>query len=259
MSYETILFEVREGAGHITLNRPDKYNAFTRQLHQELQDALKAAERDRAVRAVVITGAGKAFCSGQDLGEAAAQQGPLGDAVRRLYNPLVQRLRGMEKPVLAAVNGVAAGAGMSLALACDLRIASERASFTTAFVNIGLVPDTAISFVLPRLVGMAKAMELCLMGDRITAADAERLGLVNRTYPEAEFPAAVEQWAARLARGPRSMGYIKRMLNRSVTTPDLDSQLEHEAWFQELASRTGDAREGITAFLEKRPAQFKGE
>lgn len=256
MAYETILYEVAGGLATITLNRPDKYNAFTRLMHTELQDALKAAEKDANVRCLTITGAGKAFCSGQDLTDLGG--GPIGAAVQRYYNPLVQKLRSMEKPVLAAVNGVAAGAGMALALACDLRVASEKASFTTAFVNIGLVPDTAASYFLPRLVGLGKAAELSLLGERIGAAEAERIGLVNKVVPEADFAAAWQAWAQKLAAGPRSQGLIKRMLSRSLIN-NLAEQLELEAWFQELAGNSADAGEGIAAFVEKRAPQFKGK
>lgn len=256
MPYETLLYEVADGLAVITLNRPDKFNAFTRKMHAELQDALKGAERDAAVRCIAITGAGKAFCSGQDLTDLTGE--PIGNLVRRQYNPLIQKIRSLEKPVLAAINGVAAGAGMALALACDLRVASEKASFTTAFVNIGLVPDSAASYFLPRLVGLTKAAELALLGERISAAEAERIGLVNKVVPEAEFAAAWQAWASKLAAGPRSQGLIKRMLNSSLTN-NLEQQLELEAWFQDLAGSSEDAREGIAAFVEKRPPRFQGK
>lgn len=256
MAYETILYAAADGLAVITLNRPEKFNAFTRKLHTELQDALRAAEKDSAVRCLVITGAGKAFCAGQDLTDLGG--GPIGEVVRRYYNPLIARLRNLEKPVIAAINGVAAGAGLSLALACDLRVAAATATFTTAFVKIGLVPDSAASYFLPRLVGPARAAELFLLGERIGAAEAERMGLVNKVVPEAEFAAAWQGWAQKLAAGPLAQGLIKRLLNRSLTS-SLEQQMELEAWFQELAGASADAGEGIAAFVEKRPARFRGQ
>ena len=263
MAYETIRADVSEGLLTITLNRPDAYNAFTPTMGRELADALKDARRDAAVRAIVITGAGKAFCSGQDLkmvdelmpdGRAPA----LGELLRRHYNGLILAMRRLDKPILASVNGVAAGAGMSLALACDLRIASERASFVQAFVNIGLVPDCGSLYFLPRIVGLAKALELSLLGERIDAREALRLGLVTRVVLEDELPAATAELAGRLAAGAgRALGLTKRGLNRALET-NLEDMLEQEALLQEIAGRTDDFREGVTAFKEKRPARFSG-
>lgn len=257
MPYETILYEVTGGVGRITLNRPDKFNSFTEKLHRELQDALKQAERDPAVRSIVLTGAGKAFCAGQDLDEARAT-GPLGDVVRRYYNPLIQKLRSIEKPVIAAVNGAAAGAGASLALACDLVVMSEKAYYMLAFVKVGLVPDSGASYWLPRLIGYHRAMELALSGDRMTAQRALELGLCNKVVPAAELEGAVSEWAGRLAQGPRSMGLIKRQFHRGMSY-DLDDLLEYEAFGQEIAGHTADAQEGIAAFLEKREPKFQGK
>jgi 2-(1,2-epoxy-1,2-dihydrophenyl)acetyl-CoA isomerase len=261
MAYETVLYQVDGGVATISLNRPDKLNSFTRQMHQDLMAALKEAEKDQNVRCVVLTGAGRGFCAGQDLDEAMAiSQGKsetrLGDVVRKAYNPLITKLATMEKPVLAAINGVAAGAGASLAMACDLRIASDKASFSLAFVKIGLVPDSGASYFLPRLVGLTKAMELCLLGDKIDAAEAERIGLVNKTVPDAEFAATVQAWAQRLAQGPRSMGLIKRQLRHQDL--DLAGMLEYEAYQQEIAGTSEDAAEGIRSFLEKRAPRYTG-
>jgi 2-(1,2-epoxy-1,2-dihydrophenyl)acetyl-CoA isomerase len=263
VSYETLLAETTEGVLTLTLNRPEVYNAFTPQMGRELTDALRAAGRDRAVRAVVITGAGRGFCSGQDLtlvDEVLAGEGPpsLGGLIRQHYTGLILAMRRLEKPILASVNGVAAGAGMSLALACDLRIASDTASFLQAFVKIGLVPDSGSMYFLPRLVGLAKALELCLLGERVSAEEAQRIGLVSRVVPAEELPAATSELARKLAAGAgRALGLTKRGLNRALET-DLDGMLEYEALLQEVAGRTADFREGVIAFKEKRPATFTG-
>jgi 2-(1,2-epoxy-1,2-dihydrophenyl)acetyl-CoA isomerase len=263
VTFETLTVETRDGIQTITLNRPEVYNAFSDKLTYELQDALKGAERDADARVLIITGAGKAFCSGQDVAELKERYVPghvphLGNDIRRRYNPIAQRLRQMDKPVIAAVNGVAAGAGMSLALACDVRIASDQASFLAAFINVGLVPDTASTFTLPRLVGLGKAMELCLTGDRITAEEAHRIGLVNRVVPADDLGAEAEKLAARLAALPaRGIALIKHLLNQSFDN-DLLRQLEAEAFAQETAGLTEDHVEGVIAFIEKRKPQFKG-
>ncbi|HYG60790.1 MAG TPA: enoyl-CoA hydratase-related protein [Symbiobacteriaceae bacterium] len=255
MSYEALLYEVATGVGRITLNRPDKLNSFNDALHKEFLDVLKKAERDDAVRCVVITGAGRGFCAGQDLQALGTR--PVADIVREYYNTWITKIRTMEKPVLAAVNGVAAGAGCSLALACDLVIMSEKASFVQAFVKVGLVPDSGASYFLPRLLGYHKAMELALFGDKVAAEDALRLGLCNRVVAEAEFAHTVGEWAGRLARGPRSMGWIKRQFTRGLEQ-GLAEVLELEAYDQAAAAATADAREAIAAFLEKREPNFTG-
>ncbi|MFZ5815660.1 MAG: enoyl-CoA hydratase-related protein [Bacillota bacterium] len=256
MSYETILYTVDEaGVCTITLNRPDKLNAFNSTQHKEFIEALSRAEKESGVRCVVITGAGRGFCAGQDLD--AVGKGPIGEVVRKFYNTWITKLRTMEKPVLAAVNGVAAGAGCSLALACDLIIMSEKASYVQAFVKIGLVPDSGASYFLPRLIGYHKAMELALFGDKVSAQEALALGLCNRVAPEAEFSEMVSAWAQRLAKGPRSMGWIKRQFTRGLDRP-LSEILELEAYMQEAAGNSADAKEGIAAFLEKREAKFTG-
>lgn len=255
MPYETVLYEVASGICSITLNRPEKLNAFNDTLHKEFIDALKKAERDDTVRCVIITGAGRGFCAGQDL-EAVGNR-PVANIVREFYNTWVMKLRTMEKPVLAAVNGVAAGAGASLALACDLVIMSEKALFIQAFVKVGLVPDSGASYFLPRLIGYHKAMELALFGDKVTAQQALAMGLCNWVAEEAAFSQTVGEWAARLARGPRAMGWIKRQFSRGLEQ-SLEETLELEAYDQDAASRTADAQEAITAFLEKREPRFTG-
>ncbi len=246
-----------DGSGvlRITLNRPERLNAFNQAQHEGLIAALKEAERNAAVRCVVITGAGRAFCAGQDL--ASLGDMAVGDLLRRYYNRWVAQIRSLEKPVLAAVNGVAAGAGVSLALACDLIVMAESASFTQAFVRVGLVPDSGASYFLPRLVGYHKAMELALFGDPIRASEALELGLCNRVVPDAELEAAVNEWAGRLARGPRSMGWIKRQINRGLER-SLEEVLALEAYLQEAAAETADAREGVRAFAERREPRFTG-
>jgi len=256
---ETILLKRHEGILTITLNRPDVLNAFNDQMSAEMQDALREAERDAAVRCLVLTGAGRGFCSGQDLRDRAGNtQFSFVDSLRRRYNPIITRLRAIEKPVLAAVNGVAAGAGCSLALACDLRLASAKASFIEVFARVGLVPDSGSTYLLPRLVGLGKAFELCYLPDPVTAADALTIGLVNWVVPEEEFATRVSQIADRLARGPtKGYGLIKRALNHNLAV-DLESALDYEAMLQEAAGRTDDHREGVGAFLEKRDAKFEG-
>ena len=259
VSYETILYEKQSGVATITLNRPQALNAFTPQMNLEFQDALKDGDADSNVRCFLITGAGRAFCAGQDLkGRTKEQRGSLGESLRERYNPMILRIRRTEKIVVAGVNGVAAGAGCNLALACDLRVASEEARFIQAFVRVGLAPDSGGSFFLPRLVGLSKAFELLLLGDPVDAREALRIGLVAKVVPAAEFPAAMKEIAERIGRGPRSTGLIKRALNRSLL-PELEAQLDYEACLQEIAGRSADYDEGVRAFLEKRTPVFTGK
>lgn len=255
--YETILYTAEGGVGRITLNRPDKLNSFNEKMHRELQDALKQAGRDGSVRCLVLTGGGKAFCAGQDL-EEAMSKGPLGDTVRRFYNPLIQALRSLEKPIIAAVNGAAAGAGASLALACDLIVMSEKSYLMLAFVKVGLVPDSGASYWLPRLIGYHPAMEMALSGDRMTAQRALELGVCNQVVAPEALAGTVSELASKLAKGPRSMGLIKRQFHRGMSW-GLDEVLEYEAYGQEIAGQTADAQEGIAAFLAKREPNFQGK
>ncbi len=255
MEYQTLLYHTEGGVATITLNRPDKLNSFTTTMHKEFQTVLRQVERDHAVRVAVITGSGRAFCAGQDLQDMPTL--PLGDFVRRNYNAWILQIRNLEKPVIAAVNGVAAGAGCSLALACDLVIMSQKASLLQAFVKVGLVPDSGASYFLPRLIGYHKAMELALFGDKVSAEQALSMGLCNRVVPEAELADVVSQWAGRLAKGPRSMGWIKRQVSRGLEQ-GLGEVLELEAFNQESAASTADASEAISAFLEKREPTFTG-
>jgi 2-(1,2-epoxy-1,2-dihydrophenyl)acetyl-CoA isomerase len=251
------------GVRTIRLNRPEALNAFNRQLFEELHDVLRGVERDETVRIVVLTGAGRAFCVGQDLREIQSQPdvnetSRLGTLLRSRYNTLIVQLRTVQKPVVAAVNGVAAGAGMSLALACDLRVASGQARFVSAFSRIGLVPDSGMLYFLPRVIGWSKAYELMLTSDEINAEEALKLGLVNKVMEGDDFELAVQEYAARLAQGP-SVAYqlIKRGLLRSEIS-NLESMLELEAQYQDIAGRTEDFREGLDAFVAKRRPHFKG-
>ena len=262
-AYTTIRYEIAEGVATVTLDRPEVFNAFNDTMSAEVLAALKAASRDAAVRCVVITGAGKAFCAGQDLGSRSVADFDatlhLGESVRERYNPIIRLIRTMEKPVLCALNGVAAGAGCSIALACDMRVASTKASLVQAFVKIGAAPDSGASFFLPRLVGLGRAAELLFLGDKLEAAEAERWGLVNRVALPEDLPALVAELAGRLAAAPtRAIALAKRALNKALDT-DLEATLDHEAHMQELAGRTRDYREGVSAFTEKRQPVYTGQ
>jgi 2-(1,2-epoxy-1,2-dihydrophenyl)acetyl-CoA isomerase len=252
--------EIADRVATVTLDRPDVLNAFDRALKEELLGALRAAARDRDVRAVVVTGAGRAFSAGQDLKERqGSETTPLDQELRERYNPIVLAIRSMEKPVIAAVNGVAAGAGMSLALACDIRIASEEASFIEVFGRVGLVPDTGSTWFLPRLVGPAKALELMWTTDPIDAKTALSLGLVNRVVPAGELMAETRALAMRLASAaPLALALAKRAVNRGLEI-GLVEALDYEASLQGIAGRSKDYAEGVRAFVEKRPARFTGE
>lgn len=261
-AYTTIRYEVAEGVATLTLARPEVFNAFNDVMSGEVHAALKQAARDAAVRCVVITGEGKAFCAGQDLGSRTVADFDaalhLGESVRERYNPIIRLIRTMEKPVLCALNGVAAGAGCSIALACDMRVASTKASLVQAFVKIGAAPDSGASFFLPRLVGLGRATELLFLGDKLEAAEAERWGLVNRVAEPEALPQLVADLAARLAAAPtRAIALAKRALNKAMDE-DLEATLSHEAHMQELAGRSEDYREGVSAFLEKRPPRYAG-
>ncbi|WP_018131978.1 enoyl-CoA hydratase-related protein [Effusibacillus pohliae] len=256
--YETILYEAADGIAKITLNRPDKFNAFTEQMHRELIDALKRAGKQENVRCIVLTGNGKAFNAGQDLGEVQGTEIDFGEFLRKRYNPLILQMRNTEKPVLAAVNGVAAGAGMSLALACDIRLASDKASFANVFVNIGLVPDSGGCYFLPRIVGIGKALELAFTGEKVSAEEAYRIGLVNRIFPAETFATDVMEYAGRLAKLPtKAIGLIKRTMYKGLAST-LEETLEYEALAQEIAGSTEDHKEGVDAFFAKRTPVFKG-
>jgi len=248
----------REGAVlTITLNRPDVLNAFNSHMHRALAAALKEA-RDPGVRAVVITGAGRGFCVGQDLTEFREAPGDIGSRLRHNYHPNILAIRALEKPVIAAVNGAAAGAGMSFACACDLRLAADSAAFIPAFINIGLIPDSGGSYFVTRILGPARAFEWLTSGKKLTAAEAHTWGLVSEVVETDALAARAAELAARLADMPtRGIGMTKRLVDSSVGA-SLEEQLEREAQLQTAATQTEDFREGVSAFLEKRPPKFKG-
>lgn len=259
-TFTALRYGVADGVATIVLDRPDALNSLEATLKRDLASALREAGRDPAVRAVVLTGAGRAFCAGQDLRERLAPGAtPLDVEVRTRFNPLVLALRRLEKPVVAAVNGVAAGAGVALAFACDLRIAASSASFVLAFGRIGLVPDSGASWFLPRLVGASRAAELLLLSDPLPAAEALRIGLVNRVVPPEALADEAHALAVRLASGaPRAMALTKRALDRALDQ-GLEAQLDYEASLQGIAGRTADHAEGLAAFVEKRAPRFTGD
>jgi 2-(1,2-epoxy-1,2-dihydrophenyl)acetyl-CoA isomerase len=252
--------EVADSIATLTLDRPAALNSLTVSLKDELLATFRRLAREREVRAIILTGAGRAFCAGQDLHERLEPDAaPLATEIRERYNPLILAMRSIDKPIVGAINGVAAGAGASLAFACDIRIAAESASFVLAFGRIGLVPDSGATWFLPRLVGPAKAAELALIGDSLSAPDAERYGLVARVVPPDTLPAEARELASRLAGGaPRAIALTKRALDRSWDMT-LEEALEYEAYLQGIAGATDDHREGIAAFVEKRPPRFSGE
>ncbi|MRX71852.1 2-(1,2-epoxy-1,2-dihydrophenyl)acetyl-CoA isomerase [Bacillus lacus] len=256
--YETVLYEVRNATAYITLNRPETYNAFTEQLNKDLGSAVKAASRDDSVRVLVVTGAGKAFCSGEDLG-GVSENMDHGEVLRSRYNPMLLEIERCEKPIVAAVNGVAAGAGMSLALSCDFRVASEKASFVEAFIHVGLVPDAGNLYFLPRIIGHAKALELAVFGEKVSAEKALNVGLVTEVYSHESWEEDVSLFADRLAKLPtKAVGLIKRNLRASWSST-YQEFLERDAQAQRIAGKTDDHREGVQSFIEKRKPLFTGK
>ncbi len=253
-----ILFSVEQNVATITLNRPTVFNSFNMEMATECQKCLDECQTNEDIRAVYITGAGKAFCAGQDLDEAINGPG-IRKIVQHTYNPIIQKIRAIEKPVVAAVNGVAAGAGANIALACDIVVASEAASFIQAFSKIGLVPDSAGTFFLPRIIGLQKASALMMLGDKVKANEAEQMGMIYKVFPVESFQEESMKLALKLAKMPtKGLGLTKRLLNNSFTN-SLDQQLAMEEALQHEAGQTHDYKEGVNAFLEKRKPVFKGK
>ena len=260
MSNNSILIKVENHVAFITLNRPEVFNSFNREMALALQDKLDDCAKDIDVRAIVITGSGKAFCAGQDLKEVTDPE--LNPGFRKIleehYNPIIQKIRTIEKPIIAAVNGVAAGAGANIALACDIVVATDHTSFIQAFSKIGLIPDSGGTFFLPRIVGIQKATALMMLGDKVNAEEALAMGLVYKIFPTAFFMDDVTTLATKLASLPtKALGLTKRLLNQSMTN-SLEQQLALESDLQIEASSSNDYKEGVAAFIEKRTAEFKG-
>lgn len=258
--FETLLLTIENNIATITLNRPDVYNAFNDKLSYELQDALKQCEKDKTVRVVVLTGAGKAFCSGQDL-KASMAEGKRSfiESLHKRYNPIIRLMRNMPKPIICKLNGVSAGAGCSLALACDMIIASETAVLIEVFINIGLVLDSGSSYFLPRLIGSARAFEMSTMGGKVTAQQAFDWGMVNKVCKAEDLDTTTAEVVNYFANAPtKAVGLIKKMLNKSGSS-DLETMLTYEAYCQEIAGSSTDNKEGVTAFIEKRKPKFIGE
>lgn len=254
----SIIKKINNGIMSITLNRPDSLNAFNSEMLFELQDAFKDAENPE-IRCVVLTGAGKGFCSGQDLKDFESEKKSFKEAIESKYNPLIRQIMNLPKPVICGINGVAAGAGLSLALACDFRIAIESAQLIEVFINVGLVPDSGSSFTLPRITGLAKAFQMCSTAERITGTEAKRLGLVNVCVQTPEvMKAAMDKYAAKFAKMPTlALGMIKNLMLNSYSS-SIDEILKLEAEYQDKAGNSADYREGVNSFLEKRKPVFKG-
>lgn len=259
MSYETILYEIENGVATLTLNRPEVFNAFNEQLSADVNDALRKTAKDKNVRVLVITGSGKAFCSGQDLKSiAGSKERSLSDSLHKRYNPMIRAIRNLPIPVICKLNGVAAGAGCSLALACDMIVASDNASLIEVFVHVGLVLDSGSSYFLPRLVGSTRAFELSTMGSKVSAQQAFDWGIINRVTTLENLDAEVAKLTDYYSKAPtKAIALMKKMLNKSFQS-DLDSMLEYETYCQEIAGKSNDYKEGVTAFNEKRKADFKG-
>lgn len=262
MNFENIEFSVNNGVAKLVLNRPDSLNSFNTQMHAEMREALKKVVKDKQIRCLLITGNGRGFCAGQDLSDrsvAVGDEAPdLGASIEKNYNPMIRTLVGLEKPVICAVNGVAAGAGANIAFACDIVLAARSASFIQAFCKIGLVPDSGGTWTLPRLVGRSRAMALSMLGNKIPAQQAADWGMIWQCIEDDELQSEAEKMALHLASQPTvGLSLIKRAINASSTNT-FDQQLDMERDLQRLAGRTNDYREGVAAFIEKRKPAFKG-
>ena len=257
---DTLQITQKDNLGILTFNRPDVFNSFNKELALAVQKALDDYAKDSSIRAIMLTGNGKAFCAGQDLQEAIADNGlEIKQIVDEHYNPIIKQLRSIEKPIIAAVNGVAAGAGANIALACDVVVATESASFIQAFSKIGLVPDSGGTFTLPRIIGFGKASALMMLGDKVSAAEAEQMGMIYKVVSDDTFQQEAEAVAQKLANMPtKGLAYTKHLLNQSFVS-NLDEQLELEKEWQFKATETYDYKEGVNAFIEKRKPEFKGE
>jgi 2-(1,2-epoxy-1,2-dihydrophenyl)acetyl-CoA isomerase len=256
----SIVLKTENQIAFITLNRPDVFNSFNKEMALLMQETLDICANDNDIRAIVITANGKAFCAGQDIGEITNPA--LNPGFRNIlddhYNPIIMKIRTIEKPIIGAINGVAAGAGANIALACDIVLASENASFIQAFSKIGLIPDSAGTFFLPRLIGLQKATALMMLGDKVTAIDAQQMGMIYKVFPVAFFEEEVQKMALTLANMPtKALGLTKRLLNHSITN-NLEQQLQLESDLQIKSSESNDYKEGVAAFVEKRKPIFKG-
>jgi len=263
MNYENILFDITDGVATLTLNRPDKLNSFTQAMHDEVRHALHKVGADKSVRVFVLTGAGRGFCAGQDLSDRAVEPGArpvdLGDSVEKNYAPLVLALRALPMPVICAVNGVAAGAGANIALACDIVLAAKSASFVEVFCKLGLIPDTGGTYFLPRLIGNARAMGLAMLGEKLSAEKAEAWGLIWKAVPDEELAAETQAMARHFASAPtKGLAFTKQALYASPHNT-LQQQLTLECGMMSELGRSDDYREGVAAFMEKRAPQFKGK
>ena len=260
MDYTTVLYSVSNNVLTISFNRPEKHNAVNEQMKKELLDAFKQAEKDPAVKCIVLRGAGdKAFCSGQDLKEYQDAKSSMKEMLEKGYNPIIKQMRTMEKPIIGMINGVAAGAGFSFALACDMRMMSDKAKLIQAFVRIGLVADSGSHWFLPRLVGTAKAFEFAATGKDIDAIEAKEVGLVNHVVAHSDLEKFTYEIANKLANGAtKAIGIIKRTLNKSLSM-SFDELLAYEAMMQEIAAQSADHKEGVAAFIEKRTPKFTGK
>lgn len=256
----TILLEIKNGVAFITLNRPEKFNAFNREMALLLQQKFDEAAANDEVRAIYLTGNGKAFCSGQDLGEVTGENPATFDKILlEHYNPIIRRIRNIAKPVVCAVNGVAAGAGANIAICCDIVVATENASFVQAFSKIGLIPDCGGTYFLPRLIGFQKATAIMMLGDKVSAAEAERMGMIYKYFSADAFTDESVKIAETLAQLPtKAFEFTKQALNESMSN-NLEVQLQLEDKLQFKAAHTEDYREGVAAFLEKKTATFKGQ
>ena len=255
-----ILFDIKDGVGKITFNRPEKFHSIIRELALEFQNSLDKCINDSNIRAVLITAKGKAFCAGQDLEEATDPNAPnITKIIQEHYNPIVRKIRCLEKPVIAAVNGVAAGAGASIALCCDIIVAKESASFVQAFSKIGLIPDSGATFFLPRLIGSQKATAIMMTAEKINSKEAEKMGMIYKTFTDESFESESWSLAKKLAKMPtKGLALTKKLLNSSYSN-NLEEQLKIEENYQKKAADTADFKEGVSAFLEKRKPNFKGK